>query len=185
TASTSFNRVAMSEPLSQEIGDRLRFGRVALVAILLDQFGIDRRQPREADHPPRGFVAVAAVDRIGEEALHGDLQKRFEERPAVEVLERSLTLLQRLERILALRGCEPVEVLAVDFAGPGVGSDDASGEELSRRERELIAVFRFRFAERPIAVHFGAAAPGAGELSIDESDNSAIRTGWSELVGRN
>src|SRR5262249_41658224 len=127
-----------------------------------------------ADHSPRGLIAVAGVDRIGEEAFHGDLQERFEERLAVEILERSLALLQRLERMLALPGREPVEVLAVDLARPGVGGDDARGEKLPRRERELITVFRLGFAERPVAVHFGAAAPGAGELSVDESHDAAI-----------
>src|SRR5207245_11293398 len=71
TASTSFNRVAIASPSSREIRDRLRFHDVALVAIFLDQVGIDRRQAGEADHLPRHFVAIAAVDRISEEALHG------------------------------------------------------------------------------------------------------------------
>jgi hypothetical protein len=59
------------------------------------------------------------------------------------------------------------------------------GNSVGGRERELIAIFRLGFAERPIAVHFGAAAPGAGELPINESDDSAIRTRWCEFVGRN
>src|SRR5262249_19395088 len=42
TASTSFNRVAISLLPSREIRDRLRLDDVALVAILLDQVGIDR-----------------------------------------------------------------------------------------------------------------------------------------------
>src|SRR5262249_16077568 len=75
TASTSFNRVAISLLPSREIRDRLRLDDVALVAILLDQVGIDRRQSGEAKHLPCDLVAVTAVDWIGEEALHGDLQQ--------------------------------------------------------------------------------------------------------------
>src|SRR5262249_35214014 len=87
TASTSFNRVATSLLPSREIRDRLRLDDVALVAILLDQVGIDRWQPGKANHLPCDLVAVTAVDRIGEEALHRDLQQRLEEWLGVEIAE--------------------------------------------------------------------------------------------------
>jgi hypothetical protein len=103
---------------------------------------------------------------------------------AVEIVERSLALLQCLERILAILGREPVEVLAVEFACPGIGGDDAGGEKLPRRERQLIAILPLGLPERPIAVHFGAAAPRAGELTVDESHDPAIGAGRREFVGR-
>src|ERR671922_190727 len=83
----------------------------AFVAILLDQVGIARRQSRETDHSPRGLVAITAVDRIGEEALHGDLQERLEELLAVEIGDCGAALFQCLKGRLALAGSEPVEVL--------------------------------------------------------------------------
>src|SRR5262249_27993679 len=103
TASTSFNRVAMSAS-SRKVGNGLRLDDVALAAILLDQVGVGGRQAREANHLPGGLVAVAAVDRIREEALHGNAEQRLEELLAVEVGELGLSLLQDLERFLALRG---------------------------------------------------------------------------------
>src|SRR5262245_4816542 len=98
TASISFNRVAIAALPSGKVRDRLRLDHVALVAILIDQGGIDRRQAGIADHPPCGLVAVAAIDGIGEEALHGDLQQRPEELLAVEIGERGLARLEFLQR---------------------------------------------------------------------------------------
>src|SRR5262245_10241502 len=185
TASTSFNRVAISLLPSREIRDRLRLDDVAFVAILLDQVGIDRWQPGEANHLPCDLIAVAAVDRISEEALHCDLQQRLEEWLGVEIAELGLARLQRLERILAPLGCEPVEILAVDLVRPGIGGDDAGREKLPWRERQLIAVFRLGLSERAAPVHFGAAAPRAGELPVDEGHEPAIAAGRREFVGRN
>src|SRR6195256_4012353 len=142
TASTSFNRVAIAAPPLREIRDRLRIDHVALVAIVIDQGGIDRRQAGIADHPPTRLVAVAAIDRIGEEALHRDGEQRLEELLAVEIAERGLARLQFLEGGFALLRRQPVEVLAVGLARPGVGGNDAGGEELPRRQRQLIALRR-------------------------------------------
>src|SRR5262249_18340470 len=89
----------------------------------------------------------------------GEVQQRLEEWFGVEIAELGLALFQRLERILAFIGCEPVEILAVDLVRPGIGGDDADREKLPRRERQLIAVFRFGLSERATAVHFGAPAP--------------------------
>src|SRR5262249_32606227 len=55
TASTSFNRVAMSA-YSRKVGNGLRLDDVALAAILLDQVGVGGRQAREANHLPGGLV---------------------------------------------------------------------------------------------------------------------------------
>src|SRR5713101_7240706 len=136
TASTSLNRVAMPASLSREIRDGLRLDDVASVAIFIDQGGIDRRQAGVADHLPRHLVAIAAIDRIGEEPLHGDFDQRLEELLAVEVVEARLARLQFLQRGFALLWRQPVEILAVVFARPCVGGDNPGGEELPRRERQ-------------------------------------------------
>src|SRR5207237_607446 len=65
------------------------------------------------------------------------------------------------------------------------GGDDPGREKLPRRERQLIAVFRLGLPERASTVHFGAAAPGARELPVDEGHDPAIAAGRRELVGRN
>src|SRR5262249_47517040 len=152
TASTSFNRVAISLLPSREIRDRLRLDDVALVAILLDQVGIDRRQSGGPNHVPCDLVAITAVDRMGGGVPPGDMQQRLQEWLGVEIDELGLALFQRLERVLAFISCEPVEILAVDLVRPGIGGDDAGCEKLPRRERQLITVFRLGLPERAIAV---------------------------------
>src|SRR5262249_20666531 len=173
TASTSFNRVAMSAS-SRKVAYRLRLGDVALAAILLDQVGVGRRQAGKAHRPTRRLVAVAAVDRIGKEALHGDGEQRLKKLLAVEVGKLRLALFQRFQRLLALLGSEAIEILAQGLARPGVGCRDAGGKEFARRERKLVAIFGLGFAERAGAVHFRAAAPGAGELAVDEGRHAAL-----------
>src|SRR5262249_39800524 len=81
--------------------------------------------------------------------------------------------------------CESVEVLAVAVARPAVGGDDAGREKLPWREWQLIAILLLGPPERPIAVHFGAAAPRTGELTVDESHDPAIGAGGSEFIRRN
>src|SRR5258705_8090202 len=116
TASTSFKRVAIAP--SRKVGDRLRVDEIALVAILIDAVGVQRRQARIADHLPRRLVAIAPIDRIGKEAFHHQVDERVEELPAVELAELRLAGFERLERVLALLRAEPMEVLAVDLAHP-------------------------------------------------------------------
>src|SRR5262245_2496300 len=173
TASTSFNRVAMAAS-SREVGDRLRVDDVALAAILLDRVGVGCRQTREADHLPGDLVAVAAIDRVGEEALHGDGEQRLEELLAVEIGKLRLAGFQRLERLFATRSVEPVEILAVGLVRPRIGGDDAGGEKLARRQRELVALLRLALQERAAAVHLGAPAPRARELPVDEGGDAAV-----------
>src|SRR5229473_3011568 len=184
TASTSFNRVAMAAS-SRKVRNGLRRLLVGLVAVLRDDVAIGCRQTGEADHLPRHLVAVAPMDRIGEEALHVEPEQRLEELLAVEADELRLALLERLQRLLAFLRREPVEVLALGLLRPLVDRDDAGREELARRELELITVFRLCRTERPAAIHLRAAAPGARELSIDEGDDAALGAGWRQLVRRN
>src|SRR4051812_5741126 len=100
----------------------------------------------------------------------------------MEIAELGLTGLDRLECRHALRWREPVEILAVGLARPGVGGGDAGREEFARRERKLVAVLGLAFAERAAAVHFCTATPGTGELAIAERDQSAIASRRREFV---
>src|SRR5262245_52002030 len=72
TTSTSFSLVAMSSS-SAQIRDAEDVGGVFLAAIFFDVLAMHRNHAREADHFPAGLVAVAAVDRVGEHALHHGL----------------------------------------------------------------------------------------------------------------
>src|SRR5438105_3038117 len=78
TASTSFNRVAMAAS-SRKVRNGLRRLLVGLVAVLRDVVAVGRGQAREADHLPRDLVAVAPMNRVGEEALHVDGEQRLEQ----------------------------------------------------------------------------------------------------------
>src|SRR5580704_1879189 len=174
TASTSFNRVTMSASPLGKVRDRLRLGDVAFVAIFIDEIGVGRRQAGKAEHSPRRLVAVAAIDRIAEEAFHGERQEPGEEGARIEILERGLALFHRLERLDAFVRIEPVEIAAVSLARPGVGSGNAGGEELGRRQRQLIALLGLAFEIGAGAIHLGAAAPGAGQLAVDIGGAAAI-----------
>src|SRR5215469_8865920 len=131
TASTSFKSVAMTglslDPycglrgVLREVRDRARRLVVFLAEIGLDLLAIGGGQSRIADHPPGNLVAVAAIDRIGEEAFHGDLQERVEEHVAGKARKLRLAGFHRLERRLALGCGQAVEVLAVGLARPLVG----------------------------------------------------------------
>src|SRR5215471_13814192 len=167
TASTSFKRVVMA-PSSRKVRDRLRRHGVSLVAVLLDQVGVGRGQARKADHLPRHLVAIAAVDRIGKEAFHGDVEERVEKLLAVEIDELGLALVEHLDRLFALALRKTVKILALGLTGPRVDRHDAGGEELARRQRQLIAVLGPGLAERTTTIELCAAAPRAGELAIDE-----------------
>src|ERR1700731_2808772 len=90
TASTSLRTVAICRSSLREVRDRARRLVVLLAEVRLDVLLVGGGQARIADHLPRRLVAVAAVDRIGEEAFHGDLQQRIEEHVAGEAGEVSL-----------------------------------------------------------------------------------------------
>src|SRR5262245_37732679 len=89
TTSTSFSLVAMFVPCcvdacpvrktashfsgharSAQVRNAKDVSGVLLAAILLDVLAVHRDHAGEADHLPARLVAVAAVDRVGEHALH-------------------------------------------------------------------------------------------------------------------
>src|SRR5262245_49460283 len=182
TQSTSFSFVTMALS-SREVGDRLGLGDVALVAILVDLVGVGRGQAGIAEHAPRCLVAIAAVDGIGEEPLHGNLQQALEEESGVEAVELGLASLHRGQGFRALLRGKQIERLAVGLARPLVRGPHTGNEELVRREWQLIALLRSSFQERAGAVHLGAAAPGACKLPVDEGDAAALRARWRQLIG--
>src|SRR6185312_2415024 len=164
TASTSFSFVAIARAPLREICDRTRRRDVALVVVGVDLLAVERRQAREAEHLPPDLVAVAAVHRIGEEALHHDRDHAVEEAGCGEILEFRLTLLDLRQGIDALGRFETIEVLAERLARPRIGGRDAGDEIFVRRQRELVALLGLAPPERAGAVHPVAGPVGAGEL---------------------
>src|SRR5579862_5676737 len=92
TTSTSLSRCATLLPLSNRCGN---FGvnvhvtlpvladahrlSLELHSMSVDRFVVISVGSGKADHPPRNHVAVAAVNRIAEEALDRHLQQHVEE----------------------------------------------------------------------------------------------------------
>src|SRR5262245_52355553 len=76
TASTSLSLVTMVRPPSAHVRDADWIVRERFVLEPLDVLPMDRDGAREADELPARFVAVAAVDRVGEHALHHSLIDR-------------------------------------------------------------------------------------------------------------
>src|SRR3569623_1508438 len=79
-------------------GDRHRAVRIRLI-VLADVVAVVVTRARKTDHIPRHHVAIAAIDRIGEEALHGVLQHEIEEHLAVDLAELDLAGLEILEEL--------------------------------------------------------------------------------------
>src|SRR5215813_11944326 len=143
TTSTSFSFVAMVPSRSTDVRDPDGIVGERLVAILLDMLAVNRDRAREAEHLPARLVAIAAVDRVGEHALHHGLVDRVPEGARRQaVIEGEFAGRERDEDRLALRLVEPVEGLGVSLDAMRVGRRDAGAVELRGRERQLIALVR-------------------------------------------
>src|SRR5206468_5634961 len=183
TASASFNRVAIATA-SGKICDRLRLRDVTLVAVGIDFVGINGGKTGETDHLPCNLVAIAAIDRIGEEALHGDGEELIEERTGIEVPKLGPSFLHCFDCLHALGGREEIEILAVGLPCPGVGGGNSRGEKFPRCERKLIALLGLAFVQRTAPIHFSAAAPGAPELAVNkDATPQSLPEGESSSAG--
>src|ERR1700688_768087 len=109
TTSTSFSFVAMARP-SAHVRDAERFARERLSAIFLDMVAMHRDDAGKADDRPSRLVAVAAIDRIGIDALDHGLIERGPEHPYRQpVVETDLGRRQAGQHGLTLRRFDPVE----------------------------------------------------------------------------
>src|SRR6185369_4170240 len=169
TTSTSLSFVAMCRPPSAHVRNADRIIGERLVLEFLDVLTMHRDRAREADQPPAGLVAVAAMDRVGEHALHHALINHCPElarrQPAVEVDAAARKCDQHL---LTLRFGELVEALvAVGLAAVRVGGGNAGAIELRGRQRQLIALARLALLPRALHIEAVAVAPGASERAVD------------------
>src|ERR1700722_1830079 len=167
TTSTSFSFVTMASS-SAHVRDAERIGGKRLVEISCDILAIDLDDAREVDQFPARLVAVAAVERVGEHALHHGLIDRGPERPHRQpALEGELAGREPHQHLIPLLLIEPVEWLAIGLAAKRVGGRDAGAIELRGRERQLVALARHARVPRPLHVETIALAPGAGERAVD------------------
>src|SRR5262245_37729820 len=150
--STSFSFVTIVAP-STHVRDADRLGREFLVAIFGDVFAMHRDHAGEADHAPAGFVAVAAVNRVGEHAFHHCLVDGAPERARRQaVVEGELAGGEGDEHLLALLVVEAVERLAIRLAAVRVGRRDALAVELRGGKRQLVALLGRAALPRPLHV---------------------------------
>src|ERR1051326_5381409 len=150
------------------IGDADRRRRKALV-VPLDPVAIIVAGAGKADPFPGRHVLVAAVDRVGEEAVLRVLEDELEELGAVAAGELDRAVLEPGDDVVLVLVGGLGERLAAEFF-PAIGG--ARAERLAimlrRRERHLLAVLLAALVERPARVLALVAAGRAGELAIDE-----------------
>src|SRR5262249_3752288 len=183
TASTSFNLVAISSS-SAHVGDGDWVGGEFLVAILHDVLPVHRDRAGKADQPPARLVAVAAIDRVGEHALHHGLVDGGPERARRQpVVEGHLAGGQAHQHLLALLVVEAIERLAVGLAAMRVGCRDAGAVKLRGSERQLVALTRSAALPRPLQVEAVALAPAAGERAVDIDVDADVGALGGELIG--
>src|SRR3546814_11682873 len=82
------HRTPLSGPLMAADASRhAHRGTVECHSMLIHERGVLRIGAGKADHPPADHVAIAAVGRIGAEALYGVGKQRLEEYGRVDPLE--------------------------------------------------------------------------------------------------
>src|SRR5258706_703700 len=196
TASTGLSRVAMSALLPgdehvlrvaglvhlgaafEDVEDRHRLRGVGH-AVLVDMTRVHGGDAWETDQLPAGLVAVAAVDRVAEEALDGVVEQQVEEEPCRHRFERELAVLEPAQHIVLLAGGELFERLAEHRADLA----DRRAVDLLRGERRPVALLRHSLGMRPLAIHLRHRAEAAEELLIDEIGDAGFLRARPEVVG--
>src|SRR5271169_5728679 len=134
---------------------------IELDAVLVDQVVIGGVGAGEPDHPPGDHVAIAAIDRVAEEAFDGALPEVREEylgRYAAKILAARLELLEIAVLTVGAHFRERrVRQLLVDFAQRG-------SKQFRRREGELISLSPCSGLPGPAAIEPLARPPGAAQL---------------------
>ena len=88
--------------------------------VTVDPVAIIIVRPRESDHLPRGHIFVAAVNRVGEEAVPGVRENEREEALAVEAIELERAVLQTRDDLVLLVVGEIRKALAAVFVAAGI-----------------------------------------------------------------
>src|SRR5271169_2423862 len=119
----------------------------------------------ETDHPPSHHVAIAAIDGIAEKSLNRHFQQHVEEDARRNAVKIRGAALERLEvRILRLGGHSRERSAArIHIA---IDSAQRLVEELSRCERQLVALRRRSGDPRAAPVQALPGAPGTPQLLI-------------------
>src|SRR5438552_9143955 len=167
-----------------DILDRYRH-RVVGHAVLIDMRRVDRRDAWKTYQLPAGLVAVAAIDRIGEEALQRVREQHVEEELRAHALQLDLAAIQAVQHFILLRCRERAEAGAVLLRATRINLPDADAVHLLRRERRLIALLRRALGPWALAIHLRHRSPAADELPVDEAGDAGLLRAGAELVGGN
>src|SRR6266545_3805822 len=168
TTSTSLSFVAMCRPPSAHVRNADRIIGERLVLEFLDVLTVHRDRAREADQPPAGLVAVAAMDRVGEHALHHGLINHGPELACRQAAVKGDAAARKRDQYLLTLGFgELIEALAVGLAAMRVGGGDAGAIELRRGQRQLVALAWRALLPRALHIKAAAIAPGARERAVD------------------
>src|SRR5687768_12963096 len=102
--STGFSLVAIRAPIpqSEQVLNAQGLAHILLVSIGLDLVRIHDADTRKPDHLPRRLALVAAVQRIGEIALHGQVQHQIEKIDGGHSRKLNLALFQLREHNYAI-----------------------------------------------------------------------------------
>src|SRR2546427_10360761 len=167
-----------------DILDRYRHG-VVRPAVPIDMRRLDARHAREADQLPADLVAVAAIDRIGKEALQRVREQHVEEELRAHALQLDLAAVEAAQHFILLRWSERAEAAAVLLRAMRIHLADADAVHLLRRKRRLIALLRRALGPRALAIHLRHRPPGAEQLPVDEIGDAGLLRAGAELVGGN
>src|SRR5437879_13773029 len=122
---------------------------------------VDGRHAREADQLPADLVAVAAIDRIGKEALQPVREQHVEEELRAHARQLDLAAVEAAQHFILLRWSERAEAAAVLLRAMRIHLADADAVHLLRRKRRLIALLRRALGPRALAIHPRHRPPGA------------------------
>src|SRR5438046_1316087 len=146
---------------------------------------VDRRDAWKTYQLPAGLVAVAAIDRIGKEALQRVREQHVEEELRAHALQLDLAAVEAAQHFILLRWSERAEAAAVLLRATRIHLADADAIHLLRRERRLIALLRRALGPRALAIHLRHRPPAADELPVDEIGDAGFLRAGAELVGGN
>src|SRR3954465_5824392 len=111
-------------------------GEAPAVIVLLHVLGVVGHDAREAKHLPGNLVLVAAVDRVGEHALHHVLVEHSEKDTSGQPpIQCDLAGLQVLEKGFLLLRAATLEALSEGLAAIRVRARDRGTIERGRRQR--------------------------------------------------
>src|ERR1041385_2081189 len=164
--------------------DAHRRQRIGLV-VPLHPVAVVVARTREADHFPANHVAVAAIDRIGEEPLLRVLQQKIEELRSADAFKLQAAVFERAdELVLVFVGERGEDLPGLCRAAMLVERGKCGPVLLGGCFRGLHSLLWRPVLERPSHVEALCAAIRAGKLPVDEYGTAGVLAAGEFRVGR-